>query len=312
MAAESSYSRVHEIWPGGVIEAELPVKPGAYTASEKGWLWDGPAQSFFELYIIAAGTGRFTFTHRSYDAGEGDVLLSPPGHEFSIEKTGRGNLVLRSCHLSFAGTCWQRTWDSPDEAAHFLHHIDPETSHTYSRAIILPEHFRSGPDPRLLKMHAGLIRLSEAMTPAHEVELAAKELELLIHVSRKFLASLDLPFDRRGRGPERSPHVTKAIRFINSHVNDPISLRDVAEALDLSDDYLSRIFRDETNHTIGEMITGRKMGVAMAKLLAGERTVKEIAAELGYRDSKYFSRLFKDRGGMNPRDYIRHEVRAHG
>lgn len=311
MAAESRHSRVHELWPGEVVEPELPVKPGEYTASEKVWLWNSSAEPYFELYIIAAGTGRFTFTHRSYDAKEGDVLLSPPGHHSTVEKTGRGNLLLRSCHLSFPGTSWQRTWDSPDEAAHFLHHMDPETSHTYSRALVLAEHFRAGPDPRLLKMHSGLVRLADARPPGWQVELCAKQLELLLHVSRRFLESIGLSFRRRGKAQDMSPHVGKALRFINSHLGDPISLRDVAEALDLTDDYLSRIFRDETGHTVGEMITGRKMGVARAKLLAGERTTKEIAAELGYRDARYFSRLFKERVGMNPRDYVRHESGGH-
>lgn len=51
--------------------------------------------------------------------------------------------------------------------------------------------------------------------------------------------------------------------------------------------------------------TGRELRISKAKeLLCGEElSVQDVAEQVGYRDLKYFSRLFKKLTGVSPSDY---------
>jgi AraC-like DNA-binding protein len=44
---------------------------------------------------------------------------------------------------------------------------------------------------------------------------------------------------------------------------------------------------------------------AKALLEAGEKGITEIAVEVGFSSSSYFTRVFRDEVGVSPRDYLR-------
>ena len=91
--------------------------------------------------------------------------------------------------------------------------------------------------------------------------------------------------------------------FIKSHLNVNFSLADVADSVELSPYYASRIFREDQNTTIMEYATQMRMDEACYLLANPNLRIDEIAAQLGYADSSYFARVFKKHVGMSPRQY---------
>lgn len=66
--------------------------------------------------------------------------------------------------------------------------------------------------------------------------------------------------------------------------------------------YLSRVFKEETGKNLSAYITDVKMEKA-AELLQENLRVREVMEQVGYQKSQYFSKIFKEKFGMTPKEY---------
>lgn len=77
----------------------------------------------------------------------------------------------------------------------------------------------------------------------------------------------------------------------------------MASQLHLSPKYLSDLLKQETGKTALELIHLFVISEAKNMLVAGDKSVSEIAYQLGFENPPYFSRLFKKEVGMSPKEY---------
>jgi AraC-like DNA-binding protein len=82
------------------------------------------------------------------------------------------------------------------------------------------------------------------------------------------------------------------------------SIEQLAEKLSLTQRYLSDTLKKETGKTTTEHIQFFLIDVAKDLLLAPKASVAETAYQLGFEYPQYFSRLFKKKVGLTPRQYI--------
>ncbi|RZK63011.1 MAG: AraC family transcriptional regulator [Pedobacter sp.] len=78
-----------------------------------------------------------------------------------------------------------------------------------------------------------------------------------------------------------------------------------AEQLNLSPNYFGDLIKRETGKSALEMIQLKTINLAKEKIFDGEKTVNEIAYELGFKYPQHFSRVFKQRVGYTPNEYRR-------
>lgn len=107
-----------------------------------------------------------------------------------------------------------------------------------------------------------------------------------------------------GKGNKRSRKIIEdAIAFIHENIKEEISLDIVAKKLYINPAYLSRLFKDEVGKTFTHFLM--KTRVEKAKELLKESYLKiyEISEQVGYKNEKYFSRIFKDFEGITPNEY---------
>ncbi len=98
--------------------------------------------------------------------------------------------------------------------------------------------------------------------------------------------------------------VQRAIEYVSSHIHESLQVQDIANALRITPNYLSRIFRDETGDNLIKWITRYKVSAAKSLLLENVETkIYEVADMLGYSDYKYFIYIFKKYTGMTPENY---------
>lgn len=96
----------------------------------------------------------------------------------------------------------------------------------------------------------------------------------------------------------------EAQHYVEKHYSDnEISLNMVASHVGISPSYFSTIFRQETGSTFVEYLTGLRMEKAKELLRCTNKKTAEIAYEVGYKDSHYFSYIFKKTQGLTPKDY---------
>jgi AraC-like DNA-binding protein len=97
--------------------------------------------------------------------------------------------------------------------------------------------------------------------------------------------------------------VRQAMAYIHQHYADPISRADLAQHVALSEDYLTACFRKELGVTPIAYINRFRVNQAQQLLLDTGRTITEIARDVGFSDSGYFSRVFRREVGVSPTDY---------
>ncbi len=94
--------------------------------------------------------------------------------------------------------------------------------------------------------------------------------------------------------------VSKAQLFIKANYYKTIKLSDVANAVYLSPNYFSTIFKELSGYTFSHYLMKTRISVAKKMLSETEIPIKEIVFKVGFDDYNYFNRQFKKREGMPP------------
>lgn len=89
--------------------------------------------------------------------------------------------------------------------------------------------------------------------------------------------------------------------YINNNYTDPnMSRTQVADHFGISIYSLSRLFKSIIGIGLSEYITAKRMELSKQLLLITDKTITQIATEIGINDSNYFSKLFKTTWNMTP------------
>jgi two-component system response regulator YesN len=94
--------------------------------------------------------------------------------------------------------------------------------------------------------------------------------------------------------------IANAIQYLAEHFREDVDRDDVAAVSFISPNYLSKKFRDETGMNLREYINHLRINEAKRLLLSTNMTISEVAGELGYDNSSYFSTVFKKICGVSP------------
>lgn len=97
--------------------------------------------------------------------------------------------------------------------------------------------------------------------------------------------------------------VQKAIFEMKEYYNEQVSSSMIADKLCVSDSYLRKIFKKEVGMTFHKFLTNFRIERAAQLILLKRYSVEEIALMVGYRDVKYFRKVFTEIMGCNPSEY---------
>ena len=100
-------------------------------------------------------------------------------------------------------------------------------------------------------------------------------------------------------------YVENALKYIQYHYADNISVEDIANNIGLSRSHLHRIFVQNLSVSPNEFLTKFRINEACTLLKNGGLTINEIASSVGFCDPLYFSRVFKKIKGVPPSKYQR-------
>lgn len=97
--------------------------------------------------------------------------------------------------------------------------------------------------------------------------------------------------------------ITEAKRYIRQHYQQALRLEDVSSAVGFNATYFSALFKKETGQNFMDYLTELRIAKAKELLCDDALSVQDVAELVGYRDLKYFSRLFKKTTGVSPSSY---------
>ncbi len=97
--------------------------------------------------------------------------------------------------------------------------------------------------------------------------------------------------------------VTKCIDYIYNHLHTPLTRKELTRITNLSEGYLSRLFKKETGYSISDYIITRKLDTAKNMLIHSDYPILMISETLCFASQSYFNKLFKNYTGLTPAVY---------
>ena len=123
-----------------------------------------------------------------------------------------------------------------------------------------------------------------------------KKWSLSVLSQLKELASIEIK-------DSRSLYVKKVQEFTDKNLHLDVSLRVLADHVNLHPTHLSKIYKIETGEGISDYVANLRMERACHKLKTTHKKVYEISTEIGYMDPAYFIKVFKRQFGVTPQEY---------
>ncbi|MEK4508365.1 response regulator transcription factor [Paenibacillus sp. FSL K6-2524] len=168
----------------------------------------------------------------------------------------------------------------------------PSSVQAYLNSLLIAGH-------RWLERAASSIGYSNLLTNGEEVdklELAKRPEQTLMHHFESMMKQYGLMVS--GISP-----VQRAVAYIHDHLDQSLSLSQVAKHVHMNPNYFSEVFKRETGQNYIEFVTQAKMRKAMSLLSETPAKISEVANQIGYEDIKHFNRLFKKFTGQTPSEY---------
>jgi len=100
-----------------------------------------------------------------------------------------------------------------------------------------------------------------------------------------------------------SPLIRRVIDHIHLHLEQPLSLRQLARICNVNASYLSNLFRTEVGIPLTEYINRRRIEQSAPLLRYSKLSIAQIGAQVGILDENYYARLFRKYKGISPKDY---------
>ncbi len=247
---------------------------------------------FHELVVITSGQGEHIAGDERYEIKAGDVFLLKPGTPHTYINTVDLKLInilylpedLRLPLYDLA--------DSPGYHAFFELEPAMRIRHGFRSKL----HVDSKQLEQITAITGEIDKISIAAKPGCRFKLAAGMM-CLIGLLSDFYVAGDAP-DR-----EELMRLGNVISYIERNYTKELTLESLAKRASMSPSTLHRAFTTALGESPINYLISVRLAKAKEMLISSSLSITEISMRTGFRDSNYFSRIFKKRTGKSPREY---------
>lgn len=137
----------------------------------------------------------------------------------------------------------------------------------------------------------------EQKNPGWEAMVMANAMQLLVQLHR----ALSEP--TADREPAEKPELLdQVLEYISLHLQEKISLGDVAREFFVSQSTISQTFRNKMGVSFYHCVTQRRL-IAAKQLIDQDLSLESVSMQVGFKDYSSFYRAFKQEYGLSPRQY---------
>ncbi|MDR4946137.1 response regulator transcription factor [Neobacillus cucumis] len=109
---------------------------------------------------------------------------------------------------------------------------------------------------------------------------------------------------------EQHNPIQVAKEWIKDNLGDNISIKKIAQQVYMNPNYFCDYFKNQTGETILDYVTSARLEKAKELLENTDLKIYDISLSVGYQDTKYFSRLFKQWIGQTPSQFRDHFAKS--
>lgn len=117
------------------------------------------------------------------------------------------------------------------------------------------------------------------------------------------VCDLSSPAGKAPSGLFHEKTISESVNYIQEYYTEDISLPLLASHSGLSPKYFGQLFKEQTGMTVREYLTGVRIRNARHLLSHTDNTLEQIAADTGFQDKFYFTKVFKRQTGITPGKY---------
>lgn len=265
--------------------------------SEGNWIHNKRNMDSFEIIIGVKGTAYIMQDEIKYEVVPSSVLLLLPGHTHTGYRHSTGETSFYWLHFYCHG---QNSILNRRDA---LDEISPLNSTPYfnklNDSIMLPVFWQPESIEKSVILFKQLLHIANSgyySSFCTDYSLTT----LLLELSQQFIhASINLDgLPNTGGG-----NFNILLEWIRLNITEEFTIDELAERFNYNKDYMSRMFKKHLGVSPRKYINGMKILKAKEYLCRFDLSIKEIAYKLGFKDEKYFMKLFKEYENLTPSTY---------
>ncbi len=246
---------------------------------------------------------RGTLMPHWHDAVEIDCVLRGTVY-YTVEgvtyKLQQGDIVVVGSGLIHSGRCSEGNTPEDTEAEVMTIQVDKDVFHysNYIDPVFEVFHPREN-NAELLPVLMKVKTIFQQKRPYYEVLLNSSLLELCYY--------LMVYQSKQGKSVKTANagnnEIKEAIKYIENHSREKLTLKEVAKNLKYNASYFSRLFHQYTGFTFVEYLNRCRTTAAADILLESDKTISEIAMDCGFPNVSSFITFFKRQYKMTPESY---------
>ncbi|MEC7785231.1 MAG: helix-turn-helix domain-containing protein [Bacteroidota bacterium] len=248
---------------------------------------------FYAIFLKGINCGELQYGRNTYDYEAGTLVFMGPGQAVEIKSQKNYNPIGNALlfHSDFI------------KGTPLASKIHTYTFFSYelSEALHLSEKEQQIVKDLFHKIDYEL----EQSIDKHSKQIVCNTIELLLNYSERFYERQFITRDVLSQGI-----VSNFERLLNTYFNSEKpqknglpSVAYFADELNLSANYLGDLIKKETGKSAIDHIHLKLIEIAKDRIFDIDKTISQIAYELGFKYPQHFNRLFKKSTGYSPREY---------
>lgn len=249
---------------------------------------------FYCIFLKEVKCGDLKYGRNYYDYQEGTLVFTAPGQVMELENTGEiyqpvGHALVFHPDL-LPGTSLAK---NIGDYGFF--------SYNSNEALHLSERERQ----IVMDCLSNIAFELNQTVDKHSKKLIASNIELFLNYCERFYDRQFITRDNANRGIlEKFEEILNA--YFSSEKPKEIGLPSVAwcaHELNLSANYFGDLIKKETGKSAQEYLQNKVIETAKNRIFDFNKTINEVAFELGFKYPQHFTRLFKQKTGISPSEY---------
>ena len=249
------------------------------------------SHDFTEIVIIYNGTGLHRTPQQSFKLEAGDVVFIKPGQIHGYDAVD--NLVLMNILIK------------PSFLADNVFGLS--TAPGYSDLFLSTDSIKSEPQSVI---HFRLNRLQlfevQAILESMQEEIDSRHLlwniENTIYLFELFILLLRI-YNNPAYPATTEKDASAVVKYVEKNFRENFTIKQLMECFNMSESTVLRTFKRITGYSASEYQMRRRMLAATDELTSTDKSVTQIAYDMGFNDSNYFSRSFRRFTGITPTAY---------
>lgn len=237
----------------------------------------------YEIYVFLCGNINLHIEHSSIHLKRGNIaIINPTEYHLAVSLDDslyeRITLNISPALLRSLST----------HMTNFNHFFDTRQCGV-NNVILLPEDTLN----ELLSLLHSLDDAIHSDQFGSDVLWRAYLAQILFTICNNYIVYKDISVNRM------PPLVSDTIQYVEQHISENFSLRDMGTALHFNQNYMSRLFKQNTGITLKQYILEKKITFAQSLLSQGY-SVTDTCYKSGFADYSNFIRTFKQYTGQTP------------